>query len=78
MRITYGRFAYCLNSVLNVKSLVGAFNKERSPTGLARLLSTNLRHNPLSTARPVSGDQDQEAALARLDSLETVFPECPR
>ena len=29
--ITYGRFAYCLNSVLNVKSLVGAFNKERSP-----------------------------------------------
>ena len=96
-------------------------------SGLARLLSTDLRHNPLSThprhreiasswlhpalaslgpsldtvplsrsellhvgssrlivspsvspARPVSGDQDQEAAPARLDSLETVLPECPR
>ena len=93
-------------------------------SGLARLLSTDLRHNPLSThprhreiasswlhpalaslgpsldtvplsrsellhvgssrlivspsvspARPVSGDQDQEAALATLDSLETDFHE---
>ena len=93
-------------------------------SGLARLLSTDLRHNPLSThprhreiasswlhpalaslgpsldtvplsrsellhvgssrlivspsvspARPVSGDQDQEAALATLYSLEADFPE---
>ena len=29
----------------------------------------------VSPARPVSGDQDQEAALATLDSLETDFHE---
>ena len=42
------RLVWCLNSVLNVKALVGAFNQEKALVGAFSVI-TNLRMDPVWT-----------------------------